>query len=415
MDRAADGRRLPITPSAAPARRRLPLTAEPRGIDRAVRPVYAVWELTLACDQACRHCGSRAGRARPDELSTAECLDLVRQLAELTVSEVVLIGGEAYLRDDWLEIVRALHDARIACSMTTGGRGLDHALAREAKAAGLGAVSVSVDGLEATHDHLRASKGSFRAALRALDAAREAGLRVHANTQINQKNLGELPSVYELLRDRGAKAWQVQLTAAMGRAADEPGLLLDPWQVLVVHPILAELADRGEAEGLRMWTGNNVGYFGPFEHKLRRYLPGQHMSPCGAGRSALGIEAHGDIKGCPSLPSEAYVGGNVRDARLVEIWERSRELRFTRDRTVEDLSGFCRTCYYAEDCLAGCNWTTHVAFGRPGDNPYCHHRASTLKAKGKRERIERRVEAPGAPFDHGLFEIVLEGWLDDPA
>ena len=35
-------------------------------------PVSIVWEITLACDLACQHCGSRAGRRRRDELSTAE-------------------------------------------------------------------------------------------------------------------------------------------------------------------------------------------------------------------------------------------------------------------------------------------------------------------------------------------------------
>jgi len=46
-------------------------------------PVFVVWEITLACDQACRHCGSRAGLARASELDTSEALDLVRQLAWL--------------------------------------------------------------------------------------------------------------------------------------------------------------------------------------------------------------------------------------------------------------------------------------------------------------------------------------------
>ncbi|MBK6923223.1 MAG: hypothetical protein IPH07_37890 [Deltaproteobacteria bacterium] len=48
-----------------------------------------------ACDQACRHCGSRGGHARPDALTTAEALGLVHQLADLGVREVTLIGGEA--------------------------------------------------------------------------------------------------------------------------------------------------------------------------------------------------------------------------------------------------------------------------------------------------------------------------------
>ena len=105
-------RMLPIAPHAAPARRKLPLAGEARDVDRRWRPIYAVWEITLQCDLACRHCGSRAGHARPDELTTAEWLDLVRQMAELGVKEVTLIGGEAYLRDDWIEIVRGHPRAR---------------------------------------------------------------------------------------------------------------------------------------------------------------------------------------------------------------------------------------------------------------------------------------------------------------
>jgi len=69
-------------------------------VPRRYRPIYAVWELTLACDRASRHCGTRAGRARPDELTTREALDLVDKLADLGTKELTLIGGEAYLRDD---------------------------------------------------------------------------------------------------------------------------------------------------------------------------------------------------------------------------------------------------------------------------------------------------------------------------
>src|SRR5688572_15252432 len=71
-------------------------------------PAYVVWELTLKCDQPCTHCGSRAGDARPRELSTGEALVVVEQLAAQRAKEVVLIGGEAYLHPGFLEIVRAL-------------------------------------------------------------------------------------------------------------------------------------------------------------------------------------------------------------------------------------------------------------------------------------------------------------------
>ena len=83
-------------------------------------PVHAVWEITLACDLKCQHCGSRAGKRRPDELTTAECLDLVRQLARMGTREITLIGGEAYLRRDWLEIIREIRAQGMDCTMQSG-------------------------------------------------------------------------------------------------------------------------------------------------------------------------------------------------------------------------------------------------------------------------------------------------------
>lgn len=401
-------RHLPLAPHAGPAARGHVLEDGTREVDRAWRPIYAVWEITLACDLACRHCGSRAGHARPDELSTAECLDVVRQLSELGVHEVTLIGGEAYLRDDWLDIVRAIRERGMEVTMTTGGRGITPERASAAKAAGLMSVSVSIDGEAATHDRLRGVNGSHAAALAALRTLTDAGLRVSVNTQINRLSMPELPAILETLAAHGGHSWQIQLTVPMGRAADEPDVLLQPPDLLELFPLLGDLADRAKQLGVRIWPGNNVGYFGPYESKLRGLMPRGHMASCGAGRTVLGIEANGAIKGCPSLPTEAWTGGNVRDASLVDVWERSQPLRYTRDRTASDLWGFCRTCYYADECRAGCTWTSFVFFGRAGNNPYCHHRALELQRQGKRERVVRAEGPPGAPFDWGRFEVVVE-------
>jgi radical SAM protein with 4Fe4S-binding SPASM domain len=401
-------RLLPLAPIAAPARRHLPLANESRDKDRDARPIYAVWEITLACDLACRHCGSRAGHARPDELSTEQCLDLVRQMAEIGVREVTLIGGEAYLRSDWLEIVRAITARGMTATMTSGGRGIDRARAEAAKEAGLKSVSISLDGLEATHDRLRGVRGSHAAALAAMACLQRAGIPTSVNTQINRLSMAELPELLELLGAHGAHSWQLQLTVPMGRAADEPEVLLQPYDLLALFPMLAALRDRCDAIGVRMFPGNNIGYFGPHESKLRKHFPTGHTSSCTAGRYTLGIEADGTIKGCPSLSTVAWGGGNVRDNTLLDIWERATPLRYTRDRTVEDLWGYCRTCYYADTCRAGCTWTSDVFFGRPGNNPYCHHRAIEHQREGKRERLIKVEQAPGEPFDHGRFEVIVE-------
>src|SRR5262249_17797909 len=133
---------------------------------------------------------------------------------------------------------------------------------------------------------------------------------------------------------------------------------------------------------------------------------------CKAGQNTVGIEADGTIKGCPSLPTSAYSGGNIRDLAAEQIWRSSPQLAFTRNRSVDDLWGYCRSCYYADVCRAGCSWTTHTLFGRPGNNPYCHHRVLEQAARGLRERIVRVEAPPGLPFDYGKFEIVVED-IDD--
>jgi radical SAM protein with 4Fe4S-binding SPASM domain len=370
----------------------------------AYAPRYVVWELTLKCDLACRHCGSRAGVARKAELSVDEAKDVARQLAEMGAREVTFIGGEAYLHPDWLAIVRATADAGIRCAMTTGARRFDAATARAAAEAGLQQVSVSVDGLEATHDRLRAVPGSWKAAIAALGHVRDAGMLPTANTQWNRLNLPEVEALGEVLLANGARLWQVQLTGPMGRAADREDWLLQPWQLLDLVPRIAAFAKAARGKGLRVHAANNLGYFGPHEGLLR----GGPWSGCVAGKWTLGIESNGDVKGCPSLPSAPYVGGNLRKRSLREIWEESAELAFARDRSLDELWGRCKTCYYAEECRGGCSWTAHTLLGKRGNLPYCFHRAETLAAEGLRERLVKAAPAPGEPFDFGRYEIVEE-------
>jgi radical SAM protein with 4Fe4S-binding SPASM domain len=405
--------RMPIPPSKTPPR-------EVRADDDGPKPLLAVWEVTLRCDQTCAHCGSRAGKARVDELSTEEMLDVARALVRLGCREVALIGGEAYLRNDLEELVRLLADNGVHAMMQTGGRTLTRERLVSLKDAGLGGVGVSVDGPAEVHDILRGNPGSHAAAVRALEAARELGFVLTANTQINRLNWRLLEPLSRDLRSRGVLAWQVQLTVPMGRAADRPEWIIEPWRVVEIIDTLAAI-QLDAAENYRggtpfnVFAGSSIGYFGPHEQVLRSRPGGPdiHWRGCMAGRYSIGIEADGTVKGCPSLPTRDYAGGNVRDLSLESIWETSEKVRFVRDRTLDELWGFCRTCYYAEVCRAGCSWTAHVTLGRRGNFPFCYYRVTQLKSRGVRERLVHREHPEGIPFDYGRFEIVEEPWCED--
>ena len=424
---AAQEAAAPAIPPVGDAPRPIPVLPGPVRGQRAAdylraRPVYVVWEITMKCDQPCQHCGSRAGHARPAELSTEEALRVAASLAPLGTREVVLIGGEAYLRTDVHEIITTLAKSGIRVIMQTGGRNFSRERAAALRDAGLAAVGVSVDGPAMIHDRLRGNLGSHHAAIQALDNAHDVGLIVTANTQINRLNWDRLRETAAELQAHHAQSWQVQLTTPMGRAADHPEWILEPWRVVEVVDTLAAI----QAEAAKSYRGgipfnvfanNNIGYFGPHEQILRSRPggPDQHWRGCQAGMMSMGIESDGTVKACPSLPTHPYAGGNVLDLPLERIWEDSPEVRFTRDRDAGELWGFCKTCYYADVCRAGCSWTAHVTLGKRGNNPFCYHRVVQLRKKGIRERLELRERAPNEPYDYGRFEIVEEPWPAESA
>ena len=388
----------------------------------APKPLYAVWELTMKCDQPCQHCGSRAGRARPVELSTNEVLSVAEGLARLGCREVALIGGEAYLRNDILTIVRFLANQGIRVSMQTGGRAMTLERAQSLKAAGLWSIGVSIDGLADTHDVLRGNQGSYAAAMRALEAAAAARLVIAANTQVNRLNRHQLTELANELSKRGVTAWQVQITVPMGRAADRPDWILEPWEIVPVMDMLAAIQNRAITKwryelgpSFDVIAANNLGYYGPHEMLLRSHPGGAqaHWAGCRAGINTIGIESDGTVKACPSLPTAPYVGGNVRDTALADIWLNSEAMRFNREQSTDELWGFCKTCYYAENCRGGCSWTAHCTLGRRGNNPFCYHRVTTLEKQGIRERLELVERAPNEPYDFGYFKLVEEPFVKD--
>ena len=389
--------------------------------ENEAHPVYVVWEITTKCDQPCQHCGTRAGPARPVELSTEEALEVAQALVDLNAREVTLIGGEAYLRQDVTKLISYLADRNVRVTMQTGGRALTKERAQTFRNAGLAGLGVSIDGPAIAHDKLRGNLGSYRAAVNALDNAREVGLALGSNTQINRLNMHLLKEHAAMLQSKGVEAWQVQLTGPLGRAADQPDWIIEPWMIVPIVDTLAEIQreaiDKWDGKGVcfNVFANNNIGYFGPHETVLRS-LPGRtdaHWQGCQAGIFVMGIESDGTVKACPTLPTAPYAGGNVKDKGLAEIWADSERIRFSRDRTTDELWGHCKTCYYAEVCRGGCSWTAHTTLGKRGNNPFCYHRVTELQNKGIRERLVHRERAPNKMYDFGRFDLVEEPWSPD--
>ena len=178
-----------------------------------------VWEITLACCFSCRYCGSKGGKARENELTTQECLRVAEQLSDLGCQRVSLIGGEVFMRPDWLAIVRALTERQIRVSVITNGYLFPRGMITRLKEAGVESVAVSLDGLEEIHDRYRQS-GSYRRADSAIDVLSGSGIPVSVITTLHSGNVPYLASFYQYLLTKHIAAWQLQACSPMGNAAN---------------------------------------------------------------------------------------------------------------------------------------------------------------------------------------------------
>ena len=123
-------------------------------------PCYCVWELTLACNLKCLHCGSYAGAKRDSELTLEEAYRVADELAELRCERVTLSGGEPTLRPDWHLIGRRLTDRGVGVNIISNGYHWDDEQFARARHAGLTNLGISLDGLEPAHDQVR-REGAF--------------------------------------------------------------------------------------------------------------------------------------------------------------------------------------------------------------------------------------------------------------
>ncbi len=347
--------------------------------DLEYRPWTVNVELTLACNLRCRHCGSSAGKPRPDELSTAEWKQVFADLADLGTREACLLGGEPLLRPDWRDLCLAVGDAGMELVLITNGMLLDAGAVRwVAGLPHLGRVGVSLDAADpAVHDGIRGRQGAHERALAALFSLRDAGVETGAITTVSRRNLHELPALRDLLAGQDL-TWQIQV-ASLGGERFTPADRVTPREFHGIGRFIAECRKRFTVEELPVAGSHDLGYFsGEFGHVGEL----QEWTGCIAGTHTLGILSDGRVKGCLAQHDD-LVEGDLRQHPLADIWrDPDRFLRNRRFRP-EQLEGGCAGCPHGAACRAGCANSAYTTTGRLLDNPFCFFRIEREAARAE--------------------------------
>jgi radical SAM protein len=326
----------------------------PEGYVYARAPMLVYWEMTNACDLACRHCRASAIAERsPLELTLDEGKQLLDDITGFgrPCPHVVFTGGDPLLRPDLVDLVEAATERGIGASLAPAATGL---LTREAldrlKAAGVQNISLSIDGSTAViHDGFRRVEGTFARTLESAQFAHDAGLPIQVNTLITDETLPDLPQIYELMTTLGIMRWSLFYLISVGRGSDlrevtpaESERLnhwlyelsrTAPFQIktteamhyrrVVIRSMEAEGRSRGEIESTSVGRGFGIR----------------------DGNGIMFVNHDGAVYPSGFLPLAA---GNVRQSSIVEIYRSSPV--FTSLRDTAQFKGRCRRCEFARVC-----------------------------------------------------------------
>ena len=301
---------------------------------------YLFWECTTRCNLNCLHCGSDCSMdsTHPDMPleDFLSALDTIENPAKYFI--VALTGGEPLLRNDLENCGREIRKRGMRWGMVTNGHQYNQERHVALLSAGMGALTISLDGLQETHDWLRDTPGSFERVDRAIGlAAGSRRLNFDVVTCVNRRNYGELPEIYKYLHSKGVKAWRLFTVVPIGRAVNQPELFLSGTEF---KGMLDFIAHRREEGGMDV-KFSCEGYVGEYESKVRD-------TPffCRAGINIGSILIDGSISACPNT-DRSFVQGNIYRENFQDVWT----TKFTpfRDRTWTR-TGPCADCKDYRDC-----------------------------------------------------------------
>ncbi|QHS16565.1 TIGR04053 family radical SAM/SPASM domain-containing protein [haloarchaeon 3A1-DGR] len=338
-------------------------------IDTDRRPVVLIWEVTQACELACRHCRADAQPARhPDELTTAEGKRLLEDAADFGENQlVVLSGGDPLTRPDLLELAAYGDDLGLRMTITPSGtRSLTPDRVADLADAGIKRMALSLDGATAeTHDAFR-GEASFADTVAAAEAAADEGLPLQINTTVCADTVDELPAIRDRVRDLGAVLWSVFFLVPVGR-----GRVLDPIvpdRAEAVMEWLQAVADE-ERFGVKTTEApfyRRVGLQGATDESHTTASSSPRRAGITAGRGFAFVSHTGEVYPSGFLPESA---GNVRDRSVVDVY-RNADL-FEELRDPDAYRGKCGACEYRHVC-GGSRSRAYATTGDPlASDPLC--------------------------------------------
>ena len=308
------------------------------------------WECTLTCNAKCKHCGSSAEKKKyAGELTTEEIKLAFKQIASDMDASKILInvtGGEPLVRQDLCEVMEyATNELGFNWGMTTNGILLNDENIEKLRKANMETISISIDGLEKTHDTFRGVPGSYKIIINNIKKLRQAGFVKHlqVTTVFHKENINQLNELYNVMLGLDLDSWRLISMDPIGRANENNDLLLNGKEI---RQLLDFIKSKKNDKRLELTYGC-PGFLGlDYEKEVRKYY-----FYCRTCISIASILYNGDLFVCPNVPRiKRFIQGNIRTDNFKDVWDNKYKEFRNKDRTKCEK---CSKCEQWEYCLGG--------------------------------------------------------------
>lgn len=278
---------------------------------------WLFFELTNACNLECRHCASSCSPKNADFLKISE-IQRVLDSAQKAYSNnftVALTGGEPMIHPQFFKIIEMLSNRGLVWGMTSNASLIGKKEAELLQKYHMGSISVSLDGLEETHDYFRRSTGNFRKTIEGLTNLTEILTILQVTTVVHKKNLSEIPEIFRLLQDLKIKSWRLAMLDPVGRGAESNELVPSPDEVWEILEYVRQKRISGSDPEIVLGCPHYFSY--PYEREVR-----DEVFQCMSGKTVASVTATGDYIGCldaPRIPE--LVQGNLAKNDFSTVWE----------------------------------------------------------------------------------------------
>ncbi|MBN2482657.1 MAG: radical SAM protein [Candidatus Omnitrophica bacterium] len=166
------------------------------------KPQVLQLSVTYRCNLNCKMCSIAHHLDKEEELSTEQIFHVIDEAKRYGIKEILLTGGEPFLREDIYRILKYIGDNQMFSIVTTNGTGINRETVNKVANSGINHFHFSLDGLSDMNDYFR-GEGVFEKVLDAItllnaERSKNRSFSIGIACTVMNKNVHQLGDMVQL-------------------------------------------------------------------------------------------------------------------------------------------------------------------------------------------------------------------------